>query len=130
MTRPGEYRPGGSTLRHAIHILKEKGVIVVPREWDAAYALREINVWLRTSFLYGDLIEHTSLSAEGIVGFKVRAIVLKRMDGPGKEAGRSAEESHEVRHGTGRDVRGRSGSHDRTGNTRNKEASDRSPARG
>jgi hypothetical protein len=88
MTGPGDYRPSPSVLRHALQLLTDNGVIVVPAEWDAEYALTEINVWLRSAMLKGVLIEHTSLSTAGLVGFKARAILLKRMDVPDIQAGR------------------------------------------
>lgn len=87
----GDRKPGASLLRTAIQILVEQGAVVLPAEWDAEYALTEMNVWLRTNFTRGKLVEHTSLGAEGIVGAKVRAIVLRTLDDPGKSSGREGK---------------------------------------
>lgn len=73
-------KPGPSMIRTAIGVLTEKGGVVLPQEWDAEYTLTEMNVWLRSNFLRGKLVEHTSLGAEGIVGAKVRAIVLRPLE--------------------------------------------------
>lgn len=76
----GDRKPGRSMLRETIGLLQSNGVVVLPKEWDAEFVTTEVNVWLRTNFKKGKLVEQASLGAEGIVGAKVHAILLRPLD--------------------------------------------------
>lgn len=74
------YRPGASRRREVIQILTTKGLVVLPRSWDHAYTLEKVNEWLRSALLKAELVEHSSLDMEGVLGVKVYALLLKRPD--------------------------------------------------
>ena len=67
-------------IRSVLIVLRDKGAVVIPKEWDGEYVLGEINRWLASNYFETSrLIEHSSFALEGIVGAKVRAIVLEKV---------------------------------------------------
>lgn len=77
-------RPGPSLLRAVIETLQGNGVCVVPKEWDREYLVTEVNVRLRTNLQRCSLVSHTSFSFAGILGEKVYALKLARIDSTDK----------------------------------------------